>query len=371
MNNKNVKPFLTSQIITYLGNKRKFIKTFGPIIDNIKCKMNKKNLIIGDGFSGSGIVSRLCKLHASELYVNEIASYSKTLNECYLNNLSECDREKVNTYIDNANNFVDNDTSHNIPSYVGKIWSASSDTIIKDDERGYFTNTNGKRIDKYCYFIKNIVPNKYQSYIMGPLIVKCSIHNNTSGQFASYYKKFFGGVKKNDLKRITKKIILEHPVFIKNNCKSKIYQMNTNDWVKIIPEVDIMYYDPPYNKHPYSIYYFMLDIINHWDINSFVPNTLRGQEKTWFKSDYNSVVKAEKAFIDLIQNTKAKYIILSYNNTGIIPLDRFTEILKTKGTIEKIPYNHATYNRLKGIANYKRKKENKKITEFIWVVKCN
>lgn len=370
MDNKNTS-YLSSQIITYLGNKRKFITTFDKIINNLKSNINKKNIIIGDGFSGSGIVSRLCKLHASKLYVNDIAFYSKTLNECYLNNLSNNDRKKVNNYIDEANNFVEYDNNHIIPSYIEKNWSASSDTIIKDNERGYFTNTNGKRIDKYCYFIKNNVPIKFQPFLMGPLIVKCSIHNNTSGQFASYYKNHFGGIKKNDLNRITKKIILEHPVYVKNTCKSIISQMNTNDWVKNIPQVDIMYYDPPYNKHPYSIYYFMLDIVNHWNINSTIPNTLRGQEKNWFKSDYNSYVNAEKSFIDLIQNTKAKYIVLSYNSTGIIPLKRFTEILETKGTVEKIPYTHATYNRLKGVANYKRKKENKIIKEFIWIVKCS
>ena len=145
--------------------------------------------------------------------------------------------------------------------------------------------------------------------------------------------------------------------------------MDTNEWVKTLPEVDVIYYDPPYNKHPYSIYYFMLDIINNWNIEIKIPDTYRGQPKNWLKSKYNSFSNAEEVFEDLIKNTKAKYIILSYNNGGIIPLENLDKILQKYGTLKKIPVIHKTYNKLKGIANYKRKTEKIKIKEFLWLLK--
>ena len=95
--------------------------------------------------------------------------------------------------------------------------------------------------------------------------------------------------------------------------------MDTNQWIKDIPEVDLVYYDPPYNKHPYSIYFFMLDIINDWNLDLDIPNSNRGQPKTWFKSPYNSFTNAKSAFEDLIKHTKSKFILLSYNNGGIKP----------------------------------------------------
>ena len=78
--------------------------------------------------------------------------------------------------------------------------------------------------------------------------------------------------------------------------------MDTNEWVKKIPKLDLVYYDPPYNKHPYSIYYFLLDILNNWD-SIEIPDTNRGQPLTWNKSMYNSITYAEKTFEDLIDNT--------------------------------------------------------------------
>ena len=46
------------------------------------------------------------------------------------------------------------------------------------------------------------------------------------------------------------------------------------------------------------------------------------------------------------------------------------EILREKGKVEKIPFEHNTYNRYVGIAKKKREKKEEKIKEFIWLVDC-
>jgi adenine-specific DNA-methyltransferase len=183
-------------------------------------------------------------------------------------------------------------------------------------------------------------------------------------------KGMFGGKNNIDLKRITGEIIPEMPILTMHKANIEISQMDTNKWVKSIPKVDLMYYDPPYNKHPYNIYYFLLDIINNWDTDMEIPDTYRGQPKDWVKSSYCSFVKAKNSFEDLIKNTKSNFIMLSYNNKGIIPLDEFDRILKKYGILNKIPIKHNVYNKLLGIAAKKRKKENKKVEEFIWLLDC-
>ena len=102
-----------------------------------------------------------------------------------------------------------------------------------------------------------------------------------------------------------------------------------------------------------------------------IPNTYRGQPKNWIKSPFCSFVKAKESFDDLIKNTKAKYILVSYNNKGIIPLNELDKILEKYGELRKIPVEHCVYNKLIGIAAKKRKKENKKVEEFLWLLKKN
>ena len=366
----NDNEYYKNQILTYMGNKRKFLTLIESIVDKIQKDLHRP-ISIGEGFTGSGIVSRLFKNKTNNLYVNDIASYSKTLNECYLSTISDKQKDIIHKYIDIANQYVELD--HKVPMFIQKYWSPSNE-IISEKDRVYFTYENGKRIDKYMYFIKEKVPKELRCYLLAPLLIECSIHNNTSGQFSAYYKNKstgkgkYGGDKELDLNRITGTIKIPYPILSQSKCDVNISQMDTNMWITKIPKLDLVYYDPPYNKHPYCIYYFLLDIINNWDINIEVPNTNRGQPKNWLKSDYCSIKKAEKCFEDLIKNTNSNFILLSYNNGGIISLNKLEEILNKYGKISKIPVEHKTYNKMKGIANYKRKKENIKINEYLWLL---
>ena len=364
--------YTTSQIITYMGNKRKLLPIIENVVIDIQKELGNKPLKIGEGFSGSGVVSRILKTNAAELYTNDLAGYSTTLNRCYLDNPTENTQKMIKKHIDKANQLAEKNESKEIgDGWISKHWSPSGPTI-KDDERVYFTDTNGKRIDSMRNYIETI-PKKYQPYVLAPLLVECSIHNNTNGQFSSYYKGMYGGKTQTDTKRITQKIHIPYPIFYDSPCNHHVSQMDTNEWAKKMgnkTELDIVYYDPPYNKHPYNIYYFLLDIINDWDKSQEIPNTYRGQPDTRVKSLYNSITHAKKTMLDLINNTRAKYILLSYNDGGIIPITELDTLLEnTDREITKIPIEHKTYNRLKGLSNYKRTSEYKNVKEFLYVIK--
>jgi len=375
--------YLSGQIITYMGNKRKLLPIISDIIDNIKTELGYAELTIGDGFAGSGIVSRLFKTKARALYTNDLAGYSKTLNECYLSTPDEVRLQQIKMYIDAANNQETNASGGQggcTPSFISGNWAPATPTITAAD-RVYFTYENGKRIDAIRNYIDTI-PSEYRSFLLAPLLVQCSIHNNTNGQFSAFYKDAtaskgaYGGKNGIDLKRITHPITLPYPLLeLDHPCEIIISQLDTNIWARNLKnnnvEMDIVYYDPPYNKHPYNNYYFLLNIINTWDKTITIPRTNRGQSNRT-KSLYNSTTstKAKDAINDLLLNTNAKYIILSYNDGGIIPISDLDALLAKHGkSVEKIPIDHKTYNRLKGISNYKRTKEYKEVKEFMYVIK--
>ena len=76
--------YYSKQIITYLGSKRKFINKIDEIISLVKNELGLEKLNFGEGFSGSGVVSRLFKnrVNGGNFYVNDISSYSKIIKEC-------------------------------------------------------------------------------------------------------------------------------------------------------------------------------------------------------------------------------------------------------------------------------------------------
>lgn len=369
-------PYLSTQIITYMGNKRKLLSDIKNVIEDLQRELgiDNQHFSTADAFSGSGIVSRLLKTMSNVLYTNDVAGYSQTLNQCFLSTLNFEEVKMLKVILNKANQFAySSEIETDVIPWISRHWSPSCERIQKSD-RVYFTHQNGILIDRYMHFIQNgDYPKKYRPFLLSQLLVKSSIHTNTSGQFSAFYKDHngvgkYGGEKEIDLHRITKPIELEMPVLSNNPCDVYISRMDALDWVKTIPEVDVMYLDPPYNKHSYATYYFMLDIINDWDTETDIPNTNRGQPKNWLKSDYNSTTKAVTCFTEMYKHIKAKFVMLSYNNKGIIPIKTLEKILSTRGKVLTYPVNHKTYNRMKGIASYKRVGEWEDVKEFIWVV---
>ena len=116
---------------------------------------------------------------------------------------------------------------------------------ITKEQRVYYTEKNGKLIDRYRSFI-NSIPENDKPFVLAPLLVEASIHNNTNGQFSAFYKDEhgvgkFGGKKEVDIKRITTPIKLSFPIFSPSPCNVKVARMDTNQWIKDIPEVDLVY----------------------------------------------------------------------------------------------------------------------------------
>ena len=64
--------FLREQIITYIGNKRALLDFIGSAVQRVKSRLGKQKLVAADLFSGSGIVSRFLKQHASLLISNDL-----------------------------------------------------------------------------------------------------------------------------------------------------------------------------------------------------------------------------------------------------------------------------------------------------------
>ena len=73
--------YLKDQIITYIGNKRKIL----PFIERSLNQIGLKDYHFLDLFSGSGIVSRLAKVHGAKMITaNDLEKYSQILNMVFL-----------------------------------------------------------------------------------------------------------------------------------------------------------------------------------------------------------------------------------------------------------------------------------------------
>lgn len=356
-------PYYSNQLITYLGNKRSLLPFINSGIEFIKKKLGLNKIKTLDGFAGSGVVSRLLKNHSSSLYVNDLEKYSYIVNSCYLSNKSQINQNEINSNIDYLNKLG---KEKFFEGFITKNYAPKDDFNIKKNERVFYTHRNAMILDTLKKEINlNFTDNK--NYYLGPLIVEASIHTNTSGVFKGFHKKdgigHFGGSGENALQRIMTEIKLEYPRFSDVECEVNIFQKDINELVKSRETFDLVYYDPPYNQHPYGSNYFMLNILSDENEIIKIQDGVSGISEDWNRSDYNKRNPAILAMNDLIKNTNSKFILISYNNEGIIPFESFKNILETYG---KTTIFEQDYNTYRGCRNLKNR--NIKVKELLWIL---
>jgi adenine-specific DNA-methyltransferase len=347
------KEYLTRQLITYIGNKRALLGFIGSGIRKIKKRLGKKKLKMFDAFSGSGIVSRYFKRFSELLIANDLEKYSTVINECYLTNEDEINTFELRQYYNEIIEKTDGGLRKGI---ISELYAPKDDKNITAEDRVFYTSRNAMYIDTVRQLAEN-VPKEYQKYFLAPLLSEASIHANTSGVFKGFYKNKdtgigqFGGIQQDALLRITGDIRLPFPVFSNFNCDTIIHNEDANKIASMLPEVDVAYLDPPYNQHPYGSNYFMLNLILDYD---YPQNTskISGIPESWNRSNYNKENCALQSLKELVENIKAKYVLLSFNSDGFISFERMKDMLMNFG---KLWVLETDYNTFRGSRNLKNR----------------
>jgi adenine-specific DNA-methyltransferase len=117
------------------------------------------------------------------------------------------------------------------------------------------------------------------------------------------------------------------------------------------PAATVAYLDPPYSAHSYATYYHIWDSITRWDKPAVGLKTNRRIDRVSgaeefddeMVSPWNSKKKALGAFMELVERLPVKYVVISYNDESLVPLEKLEAALKDvygadAVRVKKIPY---------------------------------
>lgn len=362
----NDEQFVTQTMLTCIGNKRKLVGEIKKISSEVASRLGKDKMKIVDGFSGSTVVSRELASLAYEIYSNDMEYYAYLMAKCFMQEPNAEEKEAISFYINSMNKLAE--SGPYVEGIISELYAPKNTFDIKEGERVFYTRENALIIDTLRTYITMVVPKHLQHYCLVPLLTRASIHANTAGVFKGFYKDGkvgkFGGKAGNALERITKPIKLDMPIWSKNNFASKCYNKNINDLMEDLPEdIDLIYLDPPYNQHPYGSNYFMLNIIANYEKPEKISK-VSGIPVDWQRSAYNSHDSAVKDMTKLLSDClkKSKYVLLSYNDEGIIKKKDWQNIFE-KYTVEKKEIVYDTY---KGSRNLKDRSN--KVMEIMYLI---
>ncbi len=358
--------YVYQTMLTCIGNKRKLINHIIGVINDVKALLGKDKLNIVDGFAGSSVVSRALTYSSKKIYTNDLEKYSYLMAQCYLITPTPAQKQRIQYHIATMNQLAENGPY--VPSIICKLYAPADTNNIKEGERCFYTRENALIIDTLRQYIEDKVEKELQVYCLVPLLNKASINTNTAGVFKGFYKNgnigCFGGKGEFALSRITKSITVDTPVWNDTVFTAAVSNKDINTLVHELPsDIDVMYLDPPYNQHPYGSNYFMLNVIADWKEPTEISK-VSGIPTKWNKSAYNSHASAVKAMEELLAGglTKSKYLLLSYNNEGIIRDEDWNELFKPY-TVKKYEIRYDTY---KGSRNLKER--NNKVIEIMYLI---
>jgi adenine-specific DNA-methyltransferase len=358
--------YVYQTMLTCIGNKRKLVKNIREIVEEVKLLINKDKLNIVDGFAGSSVVSRELSYIANNIYTNDLEYYAYLMAYCYLVSPSDEQKKRIETHINVMNNIAKNGPF--VEGIISKLYAPKDTKNIKEGERCFYTRENALIIDTLRKYIEEKVELDIKNYCLVPLLNKASINTNTAGVFKGFYKKgnigCFGGKGQFALSRITKPIQLDIPIW--NNLTFMAHPSNKdiNTLVSELPnDIDVMYLDPPYNQHPYGSNYFMLNLIAKNE-EPVEISKVSGIPTNWNKSTYNNHKNAVSSMKNLMNTglEKSKYLLISYNNEGIIT-DNDWKILFKPYNVKKYEIKYDTF---KGCRNLKHRSN--KVLEIMYLV---
>tara|TARA_B100001758_G_scaffold83730_1_gene71186 strand:- start:107 stop:1345 length:1239 start_codon:yes stop_codon:yes gene_type:complete len=345
--------YVFSQLIPYIGNKRKLLDLIHQAISETKIE----NGTFVDLFSGSTVVSRFAKKLGFRVLSNDWEPYSEQIAKgtIVLNKIPEFEKlgghENVFKILNDVEPLEDYVSRHLCPS--------DDNNLDHEKDRLFFMRKNGMKIDAMRELISNWVDNDMISdtefsYIMASFMYSVSYVSNTSGVFKGFHKGW-GGSNGTAQYRICSDIKLR-PAIIYDNGQDNISSRedagllvdNLSELLGDVP--DIVYLDPPYNQHPYGSNYHVLNSIVLWDKPKFPEKITRGTKSAirldWRserRSAYNSKIKAVEEFDNLIRKINCKYILTSYSTEGNIPLQKMMNILGSKGSLSVVKREYVRY----------------------------
>ena len=358
--------YLSNQLITYIGNKRALLEQIGKAVMCVKKRTGKQHLRVFDAFSGSGVVSRFLKAHASFIVSNDFEDYAAVTARCYLRNRSSVNFTALSEIVNELNARVADEP---LPKgFIETLYAPKDESEITKDDRVFYTTTNARRLDNYRRLIDE-TPSDFRDLLLGPLLSTASVHSNTAGVFKGFYKDRttgvgqYGGTGSDALKRIKGKIKIEMPVLSKFECDYQVLQDDTNKVADQIKGLDLAYIDPPYNQHPYGSNYFMLNLLVHYKRPDKISR-VSGIPSDWRRSGYNVRTKSLPLLEGLLHKIDARFLLISFNNEGFISPDEMRAMLQKIGTVDEF---RVRYNTFRGSRNLRNRTIH--VTEQMFLVK--
>ena len=331
--------------MNYIGSKHTLLPFLLKTIENVVGE-DLSDKVFCDCFAGTGVVGKAFKPLVGKVISNDWERYSYVLNRNYIgNHLEMAGKEDYISYLN--------------------VLPAVDDGLIyahyckgSGSGRQYFSDENGKKIDAIRrqiedWYVSGEISENMYFYLLCSLLESADKRANTASVYGAFLK---------EIKRTAAKpLVLESADYLVNVKEHEVFCEDANLLIKRISG-DILYLDPPYNSRQYGANYHVLNTIAEY--RPFVPKGKTGL-RDYYRSSYCSKLTVLESFESLIQDAQFKFIILSYNNEGLMSQPDIERVMKKYGDYD---FYSLQYQRFRADKEEKRNHHANRTTEYLHVL---
>ena len=300
----------------FIGNKESIVEEIESFIDSKIAPDDR--LVLFDAFCGTGSVSDRLK-NRFNVVINDNLKWATvyTAGRLYA---PVCRFEGLGF---DPFDFL-NQSCNETHGFIYKTYAPT------ESDRMYFTPENAARIDYFRnqieeWYISKLLTESEYMFLLACLIESVSKVSNTAGVYGAFLKKWDG--------RALKPIEFIKPSYNKRTPEDiAIYNDKIENIISGV-ECDILYLDPPYTQNQYGTQYHLLETLILNDCPS-VSKVTGSRPVMPMRSDWSKEYKVNILFDKIIAKTKARYIVLSYNNDGFMSKEYIEAVMKRYGKPE-------------------------------------
>ena len=321
-----------TQGIKYIGSKLKLI----PHVLELVKKVNAETIL--DGFAGTTRVSQALAKLGYTVICNDVAPWSKVLGTCYLLNTKP--KEAYQPLIDHLNGVppIDGWFTEHYGGHANSGCAIQADGLKKPWQRH-----NTRKLDAIRQEIETLKLDPIEKAVaLTSLMLALDRVDSTLGHFSAYLKAW--------APRAYKDLRLEMPDVFRSEGEHQVHQ---TDIFELVPRVsvDLAYFDPPYGsnneKMPpsrvrYAAYYHLWKSVVLFDTPTLFGKAKRRKDTSdplaasifeEFRRNADGHFIAVHAIAKLIQETHARWLLLSYSSGGRATARHLNEVMQDNGKL--------------------------------------
>jgi adenine-specific DNA-methyltransferase len=291
-------------MVKYLGSKR----TLVPLIRDIAAGLPVASA--ADPFTGTTRVAQGLRQAGLVVHAGDTASYSEVLGGAYVVAGEDTDRAELRRVLAHL---------QALPGVDGYVTQTFCRTAR------FLQEHNGRRVDAIRAEIDRLgLEGTLRALVLTSLLEATDRVDSTCGLQMAFVKTWS--------KRSFRPLTLREPAAV-DGPPGTVARVEANAHAAAggLDDVDLVYLDPPYNRHSYFSNYHVWETLVRWDAPPHYGVACKREDCRTTKSAYNSVPRAWGAYSDLVSRVRAPWIVASFSDEGFHRPEAIEGLLASTG----------------------------------------